>query len=123
MRDETHAKGRRESLKTLTWGLVWIVGAAWFVFDGLVDPISDLRLMLDGRTAADEIIGTFEDVDGRVVEGVSKGSGRLPADLVDLKASVPVEVEYHPDTPSLNRLKGDGSHTLGGWLLRTAGLT
>jgi hypothetical protein len=133
---------RRESLKTLAWGLVWTVGAMWFVFSSLGNPINDLRLMLYGKTIAAEVTDSFEDVtdgddgqshwssaiayrfrtpDGRIVEGVSKGSGRLPADLVDLKAPVPVDVEYHPNTPSLNRFKGDGSHTLGGWLLRTIG--
>jgi hypothetical protein len=143
MQGETQNEARRESLKTLAWGLVWTVGAVWFVFSSLGNPIDDLRLMLSGKTAAGEITDTIEDVedgddgrshwssaiayrfrtpDGRIVEGVSKGSGRLPADLVDLKAPVPVDVEYHPNTPSLNRLKGDGSHTLNGWLLRTTGI-
>lgn len=49
----------------------------------------------------------------------SKGSGRLSAELADLKSPVPVEVEYVPAHPSVNRLKGEGSQSFAGWFLRT----
>lgn len=142
MDDETLMRNRKDARKTLAWGLVWVVGAAWVVFYGLGNPINDLRLMLYAETAAGEIIDAAEDAqdgddgrlqwshaavyrfrtrDGRVVHGTSKGVGRLRDDLVNLQAPVPVDVEYHPHRPSLNRLKGDGSQTLAGWLIRTSG--
>ena len=132
---------RREALKTTAWGLVWIVGAVWFWLGLGTNPLDDLRLMLSAKTTQGQIIDTWEDAgdgdDGRVhwssaiiysfklpsgreVKGVSKGNSRLPPELADLKNPVPVEVEYVPSRPSLNRLQGDGSQSLFHWLWRTA---
>lgn len=47
--------------------------------------------------------------------------GRLRAELVDLEAPLPVEIEYAPLAPSINRIKGDGSQTVFEWLLRKVG--
>lgn len=136
---EVGRAGQRDALKTLAWGLLWTAGAVWFVLNGLGSPVDDYRLMVHARTASGEIVDTWQEVeasdsgadswfsgiayrfrlpDGRLVEGGSRGTGPLAADLVNLKDPVPVEVEYHPDDPSLNRLKGDGSQSLGEWLRR-----
>ena len=140
MQDGTRPVSRRDAVQTMAWGVVWLVGAACFVFYSFRDPLSDLRLMIYAKTAQGEIFDTFEDVqdgedgrdhwdnaiayrfrlpDGRTLQNVSRGSGRLRADLVDLKAPVPADVEYHPDNPTLNRLKGEDSGAVGGWLIRT----
>jgi len=130
-----------DAFKTIAWGGVCLAGAVWFVLYELGNPVTDLRLMLHATTTQGEIVDTFQDVedgddgraqwfhavvyrfrlpDGRVLENVSRGDGRLRDDLVNLKAPVPAEVEYHPGNPALNRLKGSGSGTLAGWLVRTA---
>jgi hypothetical protein len=98
----------REALKSVAWGLVWVMGAVWFWLHLAGSPIDDFRLMLYATTAQGQIVETWEDVgdrddggvdwfysiaytfklpNGREVRSFSKGSGRLSAELADLKES------------------------------------
>ena len=131
---------RKDALKTLGWGVLWIVGAVWFWLSMARNPLDALRLMLYGKAAPGQIVDTWEDADdgddgrvhwssavvytftlpsGREVKGVSKGSGQLPPEWAELKNPIPVEVEYMPSRPSINRLEGEGSQRFAGWLWRT----
>ena len=88
----------------------------------ITETLEDVGEGDDGQSYWFSVIGyRFRTPDGRIIEGMGDRTSRLPADLIDLKTPVPIDVEYHPETPSLNRLKGEGSQTLGAWLLRTAG--
>ncbi|HLG17758.1 MAG TPA: hypothetical protein VJH03_25160 [Blastocatellia bacterium] len=131
---------RAEAIKTTLWGFGWILAAAWLWASAVGNPIHDLRLMLGASTTPGQIIGTWEDVqdgddgrahwyhgiaytfrlpDGREIRAATGSrSGRLSPELVNSKDPIAVEVEYDPRVPSVNRLKGDGSQSLGDWLLR-----
>lgn len=138
------AQSRKEAFKTIAWGLGWVLGALslWLHLAG--NPIHDLRLVLHASTAPGHVIDTWEDVgdgddgrahfvhgivyrfrlpDGREARGYTgTRSGRLSAEWIDLKEPIPVDVEYDPSDPSINRLKGDGSQNFIDWLLRKVGL-
>jgi hypothetical protein len=129
----------RKLFRGILGGAVWIA-LMGFAFFSLVGNISsDLKLLLYARTAPGQITGSWEDAedadsggvnfhhgvsyvfrlpDGRSIEGGSMGSGRLRADLVDIKKPVPVIVEYLAETPSVNRLQGSGSRTFVGWTVQ-----
>lgn len=135
------SKDHHEALKTAAWGVVFMVGAVW-LWSGIGNhnPIDDARLMFYGKTIQGQILDTLEDAEdaegggtnwyssisysftlpnGEEIKSVSKG-GKLPPEWVDLKNPVPVDVEYLPSRPSINRLEGEGSRSLFGWLVRTA---
>jgi hypothetical protein len=136
-------EGQKAPLRPLIGGALqgtgWVVlaGVIWFSVVG--NPTDDLLLLLYARTAAGQITNSWEDAgdrddghvefyqgityvfrlpDGRRIEGGWKGSGRLRADLVDIKDPVPVVVEYLAASPSVNRPQGSGSRTLFEWATR-----
>jgi len=136
------ANTRREALKSITWGLTWVVGAIAFWLQVAGNPIHDLQLALSAEVAPGRVTDSSEDVefgddgrenwwsgvgytfvlpDGREIESGQSGEERLPPELVDISEPVPVEVEYLADSPTTNRLKGSGSQSLGEWLLRKVG--
>jgi hypothetical protein len=132
---------RTDALRSVGWGLLWLVGAVWLWFSIAGSPVDDLRLMLYGKTTHGQIVDTWEDAeegddgqlhwssavvftftlpDGREIKSVSKGSNQLLPELAELKNPIPIEVEYLPSRPSINRLEGDGSQSFVHWLWRTA---
>ena len=134
---------RREGLKIAVWGVLWIVGAVAFWLYAAGNPINDLRLALSASVAAGQVTDSWEDAedtdsgglswshgvaytfflpDGFEVKSGEVGSGRLRSEFVDLKRPVPVEIEYLAGSPAVNRLKGNGSQSLGEWLLRKVGV-
>jgi len=133
---------RRETLKTIAWGVIWIVGAATFWLYGVGNPIHDLRLALSAEVAPGRVTDSWEDAedgddgrprwfsalaytfvlpDGREIKSGDSGSSRLRPEFVNITEPVPVEVEYLPNSPTINRLRGSGSQSLGEWLLRKGG--
>jgi hypothetical protein len=134
---------QREGLQEIAWGAVWIAGAIAFWLAVAGNPIDDLRLTVSARSASGQITDSREDAEardeggtawhhavaytftlpnGREVTSGSSGAGRLPSDLVNLKGSVPAEIEYLPSSPSVNRLKGSGSQSVTEWFLRKVGV-
>lgn len=129
---------RKEALKTIAWGLGWIVVFVWFLLYW-ADPIHDLRLMLYAETAPGQVIDIWEEPedgeegqtfwyssvvytfrlpDGREMRGFNTGKGRVRPEFRDRARPFAVEVEYDPADLSINRLKGSGSQSLLEWLLR-----
>jgi len=125
---------RRDSVRTILWGMTWIAGACW-LWGGIIgNPLDELALIRRARIAPGRIVHTWEDVDdsddGRTLwsHGVTYtyrlpdgrelrqdspyAPGRLRDEFRDLQEPYPVEVEYLPEDPRVNRIKGDGSESL-----------
>jgi len=134
---------QREALKTLGWGVVWVVGAVAFWLNAAGNPINDLRLALSASIAQGHVVNSWEDAEdgddgqlhwshavaysvelpnGREVKSGAKGSGRLRQEFANIKEPVAIDVEYLPWSPSVNRIKGSGSQSLGQWLGWKVGL-
>lgn len=113
--------GRREAMKTVIWGLVWLVGAVALWLQAAGNLIHDLRLALSASVAQGHVTDSWEDAedgddgrlnwhhavaftfvlaDGREVKSGARGDGRLLREFVDLKQPVPVEVEYLAASPT-----------------------
>ena len=125
-----------DRLKSVFWGLVFLAGGFYFWLYFVGNPISELALIRRGGTAQGFISSfrtkvedagpskmadfryatyTFQLPDGRIFRGEADDHrGTLPDDLSR------IEVEYLPDDPTVNRIKGSssGSATIGDWLLR-----
>jgi hypothetical protein len=108
------------------------------------DLVNDFRLMVYARSTTGEVFDSFEDVqegddgrddwffsvayrfkhpDGRVIQGSSGAGTRLPAQFADARQRpVPVDIEYLPNDPAINRLKGIGRRSIGNWFVRIGGL-
>jgi hypothetical protein len=57
------ASERREAIKTLIWGAVWIVGAVAFWLHAAGNLIHDLRLALSANVAQGQVTGSWEDAE------------------------------------------------------------
>jgi len=134
----------RSVFSSTIWGLVLCVGALWFWYSLVGNPLHDLALIRHGQTVPGFIVDTWEDAESgdeggtqwmhgarytyRVPDGqeftqrTKTNSGRLTPEFRDLAQPVLVEVEYLPDNPSVSRIKGDGSPDLFDWLWREVGL-
>lgn len=132
------------SVKTLAWGILWILGAVWFWHYSFGNPLDELALIRRAQIAPGSIVDTWEDVgdddygrahwsnkatytyrlpDGREFTKSTKSvSGRLKETFRDLQQPYPIEVEYLPDKPMVSRIKGDGSDSIMDWLWRKVGL-
>jgi hypothetical protein len=135
--------GRREALTTAALGLIWMVGVVWLSLDSARHAFNDLRLAGSAKIAPGQVIDTDEDAEdaddgtlvwshrveytftlpsGHEIKSGSSGGGRLRDDWRNLKQPVPIEVEYDPRSPTINRLRGSGSHRVMEWFLRNVGL-
>jgi len=133
-----------DSVKTLLCGFLWILGVCWFWYYVAGNPLDELALIRRAQVAPGFIVDTWEDVedgdrgqatwfhgatytyhipDGReFTQSTKSTSGRLKEEFQDLQRPYPVEVEYLPDNPAVNRIKGDGCASITEWLWRKVGL-
>lgn len=132
----------RESAKTIFWGLLLIIGAFMFWFYLVGNPIDELYLILNAKTASGFITNTWEDVEdgddgrthwnneisykftlpnGTVYNNVFNGYDQLPEELKDISQPYPIEVEYLSNNPQVSRIKGTGHSTVFEWLWREIG--
>ncbi len=132
--------GFRESIKTILWGVLWVVGACWFYFALGGNPLAELALIQRARIAPGSIVDTWEEYDGesdagqdlwshgstytyRLPDGreftqSTEGWGQLKDAFFDLQEPYPVEVEYLPEDPKVSRIRGDGSSSVREWIWR-----
>jgi len=135
----------RKQIKDLTKGILLaallIIGASWFWYYLAINPFHEIGIIQQGKTTNGFIIETWEEPperregkldwshggkytytlsDGRKYTGEIKiRSGRLREELrPPLMEPYPVEVEYLPDNPGISKLKGEGSGSVVGWVLR-----
>jgi len=120
-------------------GVAMTLVALWFWFHVNGDLLQDLRLLQAAEVAPGQIIDSWEDLedgeegqthwfhaavytfrlpDGQELHGAARGTGRLREQFRNLGGPVPIEVEYDPADPSVNRLKGSGSQSVIEWVLR-----
>lgn len=134
----------RDAVKTISWGVLFMVGGAWLWYIMVDNPFDDLALICRAETVPGFIIDTWEEVDtgdeggtywshgatykytlpdgNEVTQNTGFSSGRLKDELRDLEQPYPIEVEYLPDSPDVSRIKGSGSPTIFDWVWRKAGL-
>jgi hypothetical protein len=103
-------------------GLALIAGGLWFWIYLLRNPINELALIRRGVTAKGFIAdpNDFYDYEFRLPNG-QMVEGKTGVIAYYMPGSV-VEVEYLPDNPAVNRIKGDGSSTVREWLWSNVGL-
>ena len=110
------------------WGAIWIIFASMFVWHIIGgNPLNELALIRRAQIISGSLVDTYEDEqeDYRgTIHYSEKGiySYRLP-DGREFKAmsrqvEEEREVEYLPDNPAVNRIKGDGCQSVTEWLLR-----
>jgi len=133
----------RDSVKTLIFGVLWIIGAGWYWYYLAGNPIDELALIRRAQVAQGFIIDSWEDVvdgdDGRphwfaltytyclpngrkFTKSTKSYSGRLKEELQELQKPYPIEVEYLTNNPTVSRIKGEGSDSFSDWLWRKVGL-
>jgi len=134
----------RKQIKDLTKGILLaallIIGASWFWYSLVGNPFHELAIIQQGKTTNGFIIETWEEPperregkldwsygityeyyasNGNKYTGHTEGSDKLPQKLrPPLMEPYPVEVEYLPDNPGISKLKGEGSDSVVGWVLR-----
>ena len=128
-----------EELKTILYGIIWILVAVAFWWHIVENPIDELNLILNARVTNGFIIDAWEDIsegdeggsswthsyyyeyqipDGHKFRGEENGSGRI---TIDLEKPYPIEVEYLPNDSEISRIKGSGNSDVGEWLLNKVG--
>jgi hypothetical protein len=114
---------KSDRLKTVLLGLLLLTGGLWLWVYLLGNPINELALIRHGVTAkgvikyAGDSDYEFRLPNGQMVEGKTGAIAYyMPGHVV--------EVEYLPDNPAVNKIKGDGSrrpghicHCCGGGLI------
>jgi hypothetical protein len=128
-------------LPSVFLGLVFIAGGFWFWLYLVGNPINELALINRGVTAkgvikdvregyedCDSCPGrkyltynasyTFQLPNGQTIEAETKDSNGLRPDII----ANGIEVEYLPDSPEVNRIKGTGSPTFTDWIWRQGGI-
>ena len=133
---------KNDRLKTVLLGLIFLAGGFHFWLWMVGNPFNDLALIRRGVTTR----GVITDFQEEVEEVENAGRGKLvniryatytfqSADgrtitghADDHRAALPdylksIEVEYLPDDPTVNRIKGASSNclTISDWLLRKVG--
>lgn len=124
-----------DSIKTLLWGILWIAVALGFMHHITGNPLDELALIRRAHVAVGSLADTFEheqeDERGRVyLSDVGVYTFRTPAgQQFNASTRVPTgqlskqqEVEYLPDNPAVNRIRGDGCASIFEWLWRKVGL-
>jgi hypothetical protein len=124
-----------DSIKTLLWGILWIAVALSFMHHIAENPLDELTLIRQAHVAIGSLDETFEheqkDERGRgYLSDVGVYTFRTP-DGRQFNASTRVPtgqlskqqaVEYLPDDPAVNRIRGDGCASIFEWLWRKVGL-
>ena len=133
-----------DSVKTIFWGILLILGACWFWHHLCGNPFAELALIRHGRVTSGFIVDAWEVVtegdtgqtiwshgatytytlpDGRTfTQRTRDASGRLRDEFQNLQQPRAIKVEYLPDNPSISRIKREGNDSLGEWLWRKVGL-
>ena|SRR5256885_7075495 len=130
----------RAPRKSIWFGLAWVIVACWLLQPSIERSINSLSLIRHGQTTSgfianawvhfdedDEERGaeyTFRLPDGREFTGKGDISDEMLGDIDDLDSlsenPYPAEIEYVPDEPTANRLKGTGEATISEWLGRSS---
>lgn len=116
------SRERGDSRIIVGCAVVWILGSLWFIYTTLGNPLDELALIRHAITAPARLVDTY--VDEETDEGVYSfhaTDGREYATLsrtMNGDVSNEADVEYLPDDPNTNRVKGEGCRTVTEWLWR-----
>jgi hypothetical protein len=112
---------KSDRLKTVLLGLLLLTGGFRFWLYLFGNPINELTLIRRGVAAKGFITNhsvsyyEFRLPNGQMVKGETGAiSYYMPGHVV--------EVEYLPDNPAVNRIKGDGCSTVTEWIWSNVGL-
>lgn len=125
----------REAIKSILIGMALMIGAILFWYHIVGNPLDELALIQRAKVTNCILVDTEEheeeDYRGHVYySDVGIYNFRLP-DGREFKTTTRVptgqlddnlEVEYLPDNPTVNRVKGDGSQSITEWPWRKVGL-
>lgn len=121
----------REPFKTLACGILYILGALWFMYMMLGGPLNELALIRQGEITVGSLVATYEDEqedsrgqvhfsdigvyafsvpDGRKFQATS----RVPTGQLKKRE----KIEYLLNDPTVSRIKGDGCQSTVEWLCR-----
>lgn len=104
-----------DRLKSVFCGLLLIVGGFLFWLHLLGNPIHELSLIRRGVAARGVIKDGGASYEFRLPNGqMVKGK---TGEITYYMPESGIAVEYLPDNPAISRIKGDGSQTIGDWLL------
>lgn len=121
--------------KTILGGSLLLIGAVWFWYHAVGNPINEFALIRRAQIATGTLIDTYEDEQedyrGHVyfsdvgVYTFNVPGGREFKTLTRVptgQLKERQEIEYLSDAPSVNRVKGDGCRTVFELLWRKIGL-
>lgn len=122
-------------IKGIVIGLICMIVALWFMWEMVGNPFDELALIRKAETTnctlIDSYIDETEGYRGKVFFAdvgiysffVSDGSEFKAIDRAPLgKLKEYQEVEYLPDNPKVNRIKGEGCQSITEWLWRKIGI-
>ena len=121
-------------IKTLFFGVVFLLVGFWFWHSMMGNPLSDLALLQRGQQAAGKLVETQdheeEDHRGNIyfsdvgIYAFQSNGQEFMADTRAPTGSLPlaITVEFLADDPSTNRVLGDGAQSVWEWVWRKLGL-
>ncbi len=125
----------RGAIMTMIWGVIWIAFALWFWHSLAGNPFDELALIRRAKVAVGILSETYACLDGpdgrdgvtlydRGVYSFQTPDGKQFRTFMDVppgELEKQVEVEYLPDDPGVNRVRGEGNVIISSWLLHKVG--
>ena len=125
----------RDAIKTLIWGVICIAVGLLVWYNAAGNPLDELALIRRAKVAVGILSDTYEDQEGgnerhtylydRGIYSFQTPDGKQFLTSMDAPSGelkMQVEVEYLPDDPEVNRVRGEGNVTISSWLLVKVGV-
>jgi hypothetical protein len=122
-----------EAAKSVFWGVLLFLGALWFWYGIVGNPLHELALIRRAQVAPCVLVEThenehedrghlyFTDIGVYAFHVLDKGEFKTTTEVPTGCLKKQEEVEYLPDAPSVNRVRGDGRQSIIEWLWKYVG--